>query len=97
MFSPLTLVPLAGMLALNVFSSSPWMESGRAHYSALVLPFVAIGGAAGAGWLPRPGIGMVAGRERIVIMALALVAVGSSGLSISGQGGPARPRPARQR
>lgn len=45
--SPLALVPALPSVALNVLSSSPWMASGKAHYSALVLPFVVVGAAAG--------------------------------------------------
>ena len=34
-------------LASNAFPTSPWMAAGKAHYSGLVLPFVALGAAAG--------------------------------------------------
>jgi uncharacterized membrane protein len=45
--APLALLPAVPILALNVLSSSPWMASGQAHYSALVLPFITLGAAAG--------------------------------------------------
>src|SRR5262249_50660526 len=51
--TPLALVPALPGLALNVFSSSPWMAAGKAHYSALVLPFVVAGAAAGLGCIAR--------------------------------------------
>jgi uncharacterized membrane protein len=42
-FAPWALLPALPSLALNALSSSPWMASGQAHYSALVLPFVTVG------------------------------------------------------
>jgi uncharacterized membrane protein len=42
LFAPLALLPGLPSLALNLLSSSPWMASGRAHYSGLVLPFVVV-------------------------------------------------------
>jgi uncharacterized membrane protein len=47
LLSPLALLPALPSLALNVLSMSPWMAAGKAHYSALVLPFLIIGAAAG--------------------------------------------------
>lgn len=38
--APHWLAPAGVVLALNVLSSSPWMASGRAHYSASVLPIL---------------------------------------------------------
>jgi hypothetical protein len=49
--APLALAPALPALALNVFSASPWMASGKGHYSALVLPFLVASAAAGLGWL----------------------------------------------
>jgi uncharacterized membrane protein len=46
-FAPLALLPAVPSLALNVLSTSPWMAAGKAHYSGLVLPFVAASAAAG--------------------------------------------------
>ena len=55
LLAPELLLPAAPSLALNVLSGSPWMASGRAHYSAVVLPFVVLGAIAGLersiGWL----------------------------------------------
>ncbi len=51
--APLSLAPALPLLAMNVFSSSPWMSAGRAHYSALMLPFLVIGAASGLGLLTR--------------------------------------------
>jgi hypothetical protein len=45
--APLTLLPALPSLAVNALSTSPWMASGKAHYSSLILPFVVIGAAAG--------------------------------------------------
>ncbi|TME97945.1 MAG: DUF2079 domain-containing protein [Chloroflexi bacterium] len=45
--APLALLPALPGLALNALSTSPWMAAGKAHYSGLVLPFVAVGAAAG--------------------------------------------------
>ncbi|MBV8716087.1 MAG: DUF2079 domain-containing protein, partial [Chloroflexi bacterium] len=47
LLAPLALLPALPSLALNVLSTSPWMASGQAHYSGLVLPFVTVGAAAG--------------------------------------------------
>jgi alpha-D-xyloside xylohydrolase len=55
--APLAAVPALPALALNVFSSSPWMAAGKAHYSVLILPFVIAGAAGGLGRLARlPGL-----------------------------------------
>src|SRR5207244_3055740 len=43
LFAPLALLPTLPGLALNVLSTSPWMATGKAHYSGLVLPFLAVG------------------------------------------------------
>ena len=45
--SPFALLPALPTLASNSLSGSPWMAAGKAHYSGLVLPFVALGAAAG--------------------------------------------------
>jgi uncharacterized membrane protein len=45
--APLALVPALPSVALNTLSTSPWMAAGKAHYSGLVLPFIAAGAAAG--------------------------------------------------
>jgi uncharacterized membrane protein len=42
LLSPLAWLPALPSLMLNLLSSSPWMASGRAHYSGLVLPFVVV-------------------------------------------------------
>ena len=47
LLAPLALLPALPVLALNALSTSPWMAAGKAHYSGLVLPFVAVGAAAG--------------------------------------------------
>ena len=47
LLAPLALVPALTGVALNVLSTSPWMAAGKAHYSSLVLPFIAVGAAAG--------------------------------------------------
>jgi uncharacterized membrane protein len=46
LFAPVALLPGLPSLALNLLSSSPWMASGRAHYSGLVLPFIVVAAAA---------------------------------------------------
>jgi hypothetical protein len=42
LLAPLSLLPAVPSLALNAFSTSPWMAAGMAHYSGLVLPFIAL-------------------------------------------------------
>ncbi|MGI8914787.1 MAG: DUF2079 domain-containing protein [Chloroflexota bacterium] len=42
LFAPLTLVIAAPSLAINLLSTFPWMRSGMAHYSALVLPILLV-------------------------------------------------------
>jgi uncharacterized membrane protein len=42
LLAPLSLLPAVPSLALNAFSTSPWMAAGKAHYSGLVLPFIAL-------------------------------------------------------
>lgn len=49
--APLGWLPALPTLAFNVLSSSPWMASGRAHYSALVLPFATLAAATALGRL----------------------------------------------
>ena len=44
LLSPLALLPALPALALNVLSTSPWMAAGKAHYSSLILPFIAVAG-----------------------------------------------------
>jgi uncharacterized membrane protein len=51
LLSPLALLPALPALAANALSSSPWMASGKAHYSVLALPFVTAAAAAGLGRL----------------------------------------------
>jgi alpha-D-xyloside xylohydrolase len=51
--APLLAIPAVPALALNVFSSSPWMAAGKAHYSVLVLPFLVAGAAGGLGCVAR--------------------------------------------
>ena len=53
LFAPLALLPALPSLALNALSTSPWMAAGKAHYSGLVLPFIAAGAAAGLQRLRR--------------------------------------------
>jgi uncharacterized membrane protein len=47
LLAPLALLPVVPSLALNVLSTSTWMASGQAHYSAIVLPCVTLAAAAG--------------------------------------------------
>ncbi|HYU18938.1 MAG TPA: DUF2079 domain-containing protein [Chloroflexota bacterium] len=52
--APELIMPTGLVLGLNVLSSSPWMSSGRAHYSASILPFLiaaaVVGMARLSGW-----------------------------------------------
>ncbi|MCC7106509.1 MAG: DUF2079 domain-containing protein, partial [Chloroflexi bacterium] len=56
LLAPEILAAAAPSLALNVLSSSPWMASGRAHYSGVVLGVLVAATLIGAGrmkrWLP---------------------------------------------
>jgi uncharacterized membrane protein len=45
--APLALLPALPSLAANLLSASPWMAAGKAHYSSLILPFIAIAATAG--------------------------------------------------
>ncbi|MBV9546130.1 MAG: DUF2079 domain-containing protein [Chloroflexi bacterium] len=47
LLAPFALLPALPSLLLNVLSSSDWMASGKAHYSALGLPFLVVGAAMG--------------------------------------------------
>src|SRR5581483_3348689 len=51
LLAPELLVVAAPVLALNVFSNSPWMAAGRAHYSASLLPLLIAAAIVGAGRL----------------------------------------------
>ncbi|MGE3272794.1 MAG: DUF2079 domain-containing protein, partial [Chloroflexota bacterium] len=51
LLAPELLLPVAPVLALNVLSNSLWMASGRAHYSASIVPLVVAGAIVGAGRL----------------------------------------------
>jgi uncharacterized membrane protein len=69
--SPLAWLPTLPSLAINLLSSSPWMASGRAHYSGLVLPFVTVVASAA---LASP-------RVHRIRRSLAVCLVASSGLA----------------
>jgi uncharacterized membrane protein len=71
LLAPAALLPSLPSLAINLLSSSPWMASGRAHYSGLVLPFVA---AAASAALASP-------RVRRLRPTLAVCLVASCGLA----------------
>ncbi|HEY8742100.1 MAG TPA: DUF2079 domain-containing protein, partial [Chloroflexota bacterium] len=54
LFSPLTLLIAAPSIGINVLANFPWMRSGMAHYSALVLPILiaaAVEGICRIAWL----------------------------------------------
>jgi alpha-D-xyloside xylohydrolase len=51
LLAPELLLVAAPVLALNVFSNSPWMAAGRAHYSASLLPLLVAAAIVGAGRL----------------------------------------------
>ncbi|MFN0071231.1 MAG: DUF2079 domain-containing protein, partial [Chloroflexota bacterium] len=51
--APISFAPALPLLAMNVFSNSPWMASGKAHYSILVLPFLVTAAATTLGALTR--------------------------------------------
>jgi uncharacterized membrane protein len=79
LLSPLALLPMLPPLGLNVLSSSPWMAAGKAHYSALVLPFIAVGAAA--------GFRCLRGRPRVRSLAAAtLIATSIFGYLLEGAG-----------
>ncbi len=79
LFAPLALLPALPNLALNALSTSPWMAAGKAHYSGPVLPFIAVGAAAGL-WRLRH-------RPRLVRLAsLGLIASSLGGYLLEGAG-----------
>jgi uncharacterized membrane protein len=71
LLSPLALVPAVPSLALNVLSTSPWMMAGKAHYSSLVLPVVAIGAAAGLQRLRNRKVALQVACAGLVLTSLA--------------------------
>jgi uncharacterized membrane protein len=79
LFAPFALVPALPIIGLNGLSSSAWMGSGQAHYSALALPFVALGAAAGLSRL-RPHVRLQHAA------ALALVATSGVAYFLAGAG-----------
>jgi uncharacterized membrane protein len=79
LLSPLALVPALPSLTLNVLSTSAWMAAGKAHYSVLVLPCIAIGAAAGLRQLKN--------RPRLIRIATAgLLASSIVGYVLEGSG-----------
>jgi uncharacterized membrane protein len=70
LLAPLSLLPAVPSLALNVLSTSPWMAAGKAHYSGLVLPFVALAAAV--------ALGSLRGRSRLLALACAALLVTSA-------------------
>jgi hypothetical protein len=52
-FAPIGWLPALPGLVANVLSASPWMASGKAHYSALVVPGLVAGSALGLARLRR--------------------------------------------
>jgi uncharacterized membrane protein len=89
-FAPLAFLPALPSLMLNVLSASPWMASGKGHYSALVLPFLIVAAAAGLAWLSRRteawrGTGGPKLPGRVVQLA-ALSLIGTSAAAHAGGG-----------
>lgn len=83
LLGPSFLLPALPSLALNVLSSSPWMASGKAHYSALVLPFVIAAAATSFRRLRRVGPRAVnaAAFSMIVVAFLGYLAAGAGPLA----------------
>jgi uncharacterized membrane protein len=79
-FAPLALLPSLPSLALNALSTSPWMAAGKAHYSGLVLPFVALGAAA--------GLRRVRGTRSLVHLASFVLILGSLAAYVLAGAGP---------
>jgi len=78
LLAPLGLLPALPSLGLNLLSGSAWMAGGRAHYSALVLPFLVV-----AAWL---ALGKLA-RQRFATWARAgLLASSLLGYVLAGAG-----------
>ncbi len=79
--APLALVPALPSLALNALSTSPWMASGKAHYSGLVLPFIVVGAAAGLRQVrSRPRLMLVLSAGLVLSSAVGYVLEGSGPL-----------------
>jgi uncharacterized membrane protein len=88
--NPLALLPALPTLLLNVFSTSPWMAAGKAHYSGLVLPFITAGAAAGLHVLRRrPPLVPVACTALVVTAVVACIQQG--GGPLGGNYAPAYP------
>ena len=89
LLAPLALLPALPSLALNVLSTSPWMASGQAHYSGLVLPFVTVGAAAGLSRFRRhPRLLMTASVALIATTVMTYLSAGAGPLG--GNYAPAR-------
>jgi len=79
---PLSLAMTTPVLAMNTFSGYDWMRSGGAHYSAAIVPFLAIAAVYGVDWAAATAARWVHGRwgrdEATLYQgcALGLVAVG---------------------
>jgi uncharacterized membrane protein len=81
LLSPLAMLPALPSLALNGLSASPWMAAGKAHYSALVLPFVVVGAAAGLYRLrARPRLVQLAGTALVLTAATTYLREGTGPL-----------------
>ncbi len=81
LLAPWTLVPALPGMALNVLSASPWMAAGKAHYSSLVLAFIAVAAAAGLGALRgRPALVQFGGLALIVTSLAGYVREGAGPL-----------------
>jgi uncharacterized membrane protein len=77
---PLSLAMALPSVAINAFSSYDWMRSGGGHYSAAIVPFLAIAAAYGVDWLAwrasKLKLGSIEDWKRYQALSVTLVSVG---------------------
>jgi uncharacterized membrane protein len=78
--APLFLLPMLPTLAADALSGSAWMASGKAHYSALLLPWVVVGAAV--------GLRRIRALRRGVPLASALLVVAAGATYLAAGAGP---------
>jgi hypothetical protein len=76
---PVSLAMASPAVAINALSTSDWMRSGGAHYSASIVPFLVIAAAYGVDWWAAALARWTHGRRRAFqAVSLALAALGLS-------------------
>jgi uncharacterized membrane protein len=79
LFAPTALVPAFPTFVLNVLSSSDWMASGKAHYSALIVPLLVFAAASSLGRLATHEYLLRGAAVGLVISSVAAYAAAGAG------------------